>query len=65
MPQAKTRFNTIEDYLTYDDGTDTRYELVNGVLVEMGAENPGNVAIAMFLVTIFFQLPVPYYLTQA
>jgi Uma2 family endonuclease len=28
---------TLEEYLSYDDGTSTRYELV-GVLVEMGAE---------------------------
>lgn len=26
---------TIEEYLTYDDGTDKRYELEDGVLVEM------------------------------
>ena len=35
MTQAKPRFRTIKDYLDYDDGTDTRYELVNGELVEM------------------------------
>lgn len=28
-------YMTFEDYLAYDDGTDTRYELVDGVLVEM------------------------------
>jgi Uma2 family endonuclease len=33
---------TIEEYLNYDDGTDTRYELVDGVLVEMGAESTLN-----------------------
>lgn len=27
---------TFEEYLTYSDGTDTRYELVNGELVVMG-----------------------------
>jgi Uma2 family endonuclease len=26
---------TVEEYLTYDDGTDKRYELENGVLIEM------------------------------
>jgi hypothetical protein len=30
---------TLQEYLTYDDGTDNRYELVDGVLVEMGAES--------------------------
>ncbi|HAA32609.1 MAG TPA: hypothetical protein DCE56_38985, partial [Cyanobacteria bacterium UBA8553] len=27
---------TLEEYLNYDDGTDTRYELVNGELVDLG-----------------------------
>jgi len=35
MTRAKPRFRTIEEYLDYDDGTDTRYELVDGKLVEM------------------------------
>ena len=26
---------TFEEYLAYDDGTDTRYELVNGELIPM------------------------------
>lgn len=30
---------TFEEFLAYDDGTDTRYELVNGVLVEMPTES--------------------------
>jgi Uma2 family endonuclease len=34
---------TFEEYLNYDDGTNTRYELVNGVLVEMGAETALNI----------------------
>jgi Uma2 family endonuclease len=40
---------SLEEYLAYDDGTDTRYELVDGVLVEMGNESKLNVQIAMFL----------------
>ena len=35
MMQAKPRFRMFEEYLDYDDGTDTLYELVNGKLVEM------------------------------
>ena len=38
MTQAaipKTKLLTLEEYLVYDDGTDTRYELVDGELVEM------------------------------
>ncbi|MCX5963490.1 MAG: Uma2 family endonuclease [Cyanobacteria bacterium] len=50
---------TLKEYLDYDDGTDTRYELVDGVLVEMGAESPLNPAIAMFLVFAFARLGVP------
>ena len=33
MPQTSTANITIENYLTYDDGTDNRYELVNGSIV--------------------------------
>jgi Uma2 family endonuclease len=52
---------TIAEYLDYDDGTETRYELVDGVLVEMGAESTINTQIALFLVSIFLQAGVPYY----
>jgi Uma2 family endonuclease len=44
---------SLEEYLTYDDGTDTRYELVDGVLVEMGAESTINTWIAMYLAFAF------------
>ena len=33
MPQTPTLNLTFEEYLTYDDGTDNRYELVDGDLV--------------------------------
>ena len=33
MPQTSTVNLTIENYLTYDDGTDNRYELVDGAIV--------------------------------
>ena len=42
MTQAKPRFRTIDEYLDYDDGTDTRYELVNGELVELPNEKQIN-----------------------
>lgn len=38
----KTQFLTVEEYLACDDGTDTRYELVDGVLVEMPPESDEN-----------------------
>lgn len=62
MIQAKPQFKTIDEYLNYDDGADTRYELVDGELVEMGAESPVNVATAIFLISIFLQMSIPYYL---
>jgi Uma2 family endonuclease len=40
---------TMEDYLNYDDGTDTRYELVDGELVEMPTESQVNLNIAKYL----------------
>jgi hypothetical protein len=30
MPQIKPKFDNFEDYLSYDDGTETLYELFNG-----------------------------------
>lgn len=56
MTQAKPRFNSLEEYLTYDDGTDTRYELVDGVLVDMGSEKRLNEKIAIWLLSQFLQV---------
>ena len=39
----------MEEYLVYDNGTDTRYELVDGELVEMPPESHQNCDIARFL----------------
>ncbi len=52
---------TPEEYLDYDDGTDTRYELVDGVLVEMGAESTLNTQIAVFLLLTFAALGIARY----
>jgi Uma2 family endonuclease len=49
---SKTRF-TFDEYLTYDDGTDKRYELVNGELVEM---NPPTGLHARIIRYLFKQL---------
>jgi Uma2 family endonuclease len=43
---AKPKFFTFEEYLAYDDGTDTRYELEDGELVEMPPESDENNDIA-------------------
>ena len=56
-----TKPMTLEKYLDYDDGTDhQRYELWDGVLVEMDTESDINVVIASLLAYVFSQL-VPYY----
>ncbi len=50
---------TFEDYLTYEDGTDTRYELVDGELIEMPPESPENLNLARFLlVQLLRHLPL-------
>ena len=61
MTVATDRRMTLKEYLDYDDGTDTRSELVDGVLVEMGAESPTNVVIGAFLASFFGQF-LPFYL---
>jgi len=58
---VKTQSMTLDDYLAYDDGTDTRYELVNGELVEMPAESDLNRRIATLLLVYFVSLGIPYY----
>lgn len=55
MTQAKPRFRTIEEYLDYDDGTDTRYELVNGELIALPQESRQNRKIASFLFGAFLR----------
>jgi Uma2 family endonuclease len=52
---------TLEEYLSYDDGTDTRYELENGELIAMPAESDLNQRIASFLFALFLQLGIPSY----
>ncbi|MGF1515775.1 MAG: Uma2 family endonuclease [Elainellaceae cyanobacterium] len=52
---------TLEDYLAYDDGSDTHYELVNGELVAMPPESDLNNQIASFLFATFLQLGIPHY----
>ena len=41
---------TLKEFLTYDNGTDARYEIWDGVLVEMGAESRINIRIGIFLI---------------
>ena len=47
---VKTPFKlTFSEYLEYDDGTDNRYELVEGRLIKMPPESIENYLIAQFL----------------
>ncbi len=56
MTQAKIRFNSFEEYLTYDDGTDALYELFNGELIEVPPESGLSVGIAAFLFAQFLSI---------
>lgn len=63
MVQAKPRFTSIEEYAALDpsDLPEGPYELVDGVIVEMGAENFINLEIQNFLLHILSQY-MPFYL---
>ncbi|MBV9389051.1 MAG: Uma2 family endonuclease [Chroococcidiopsidaceae cyanobacterium CP_BM_ER_R8_30] len=53
MFQVKQRFQSIEEYFAYDDGTDNLYELFNGELIEVPPESGENVQIANRLFLFF------------
>ncbi|QLE56738.1 Uma2 family endonuclease [Nostoc sp. TCL26-01] len=46
---------TLDEYLAYDDGTDVRYELVDGELVEMPPESDRNNLISLYLLSKFLK----------
>lgn len=50
-----TRKLTLEEYLVYDDGTDTKYELIDGELVEIPPESDRNNLISLYLLVEFFK----------
>jgi Uma2 family endonuclease len=56
MVQLKQRFESFEDYLAYDDGTDNLYELFNGELIEVPPESGFNVETANFLFAMLLPL---------
>ncbi len=51
---------TLDEYLEFDDGTDTRYELIDGEPVAVTAESDLNDCIASFLYAYFLKVGVPY-----
>jgi Uma2 family endonuclease len=52
---------TLEEYLAYNNGTEARYELVNGELVEMPPESELNIRIASLLFAFFLRQGIPSY----
>ncbi|WP_413174737.1 Uma2 family endonuclease [Anabaena azotica] len=61
MTVATAKKMTFAEFLQFDDGTDTLYELENGELISMPSESELNCRIAMFLVAYFLKLGIPYY----
>jgi Uma2 family endonuclease len=49
MTVVKRKFSSFEEYLSYDDGTENRYELIDGELFALPPEGELNSAIAVFL----------------
>ncbi len=52
---------TLEEFFSYDDGTDAMYELEDGKLILMTAESEINRRIASFLFACFLQQGMPAY----
>jgi len=57
--QVSNKTFTAQEYLAYKNDTDSRYELVNGLLVKMPPESNFNARIAAFLFVQFLQI-VPF-----
>lgn len=61
MIVAVAKKMSFAEFLDYDDGTDTLYELENGELIPMSSESDINQRIAIFLLVYFSQLGIPFY----
>ncbi|MBE9117917.1 Uma2 family endonuclease [Lusitaniella coriacea LEGE 07157] len=61
MIQIQPKKLTFEEYLKYEDGTDNRYELIEGELVPLPPESGLNSAIAnyLFFVLVSTGIPLP------
>ncbi len=57
-PIALSQRLSLQEYLDYDDGTDRRYELEDGFLIDMSGEHPLNSRIAVMLLLTFYRLGV-------
>jgi Uma2 family endonuclease len=56
---TQTKLMTLEEYLIYDDGTDTLCELVNGKLIPMPPESYQNQQVSISLLVYFLKLDIP------
>lgn len=61
MTLIANRHITLKEYLAYKGEAGQRYELADGILIEMPTETPLNNTIALFLVSCFLQLGIPHY----
>ncbi len=61
MTTTTTKPMTLAEYLDFDDGTDTRYELIDGQPIAMSTESDLNDRIALFLQLCFLQAGIPFY----
>jgi Uma2 family endonuclease len=63
MTQAKLRFASFEEYLTWSDDPENymegRYELIDGELVELAPESPENHFVANYLFLMLVSVGVP------
>jgi Uma2 family endonuclease len=59
MTVAIAKKMTFDEFLEYNDGTDTLYELENGELIPVASESEINQLIAVFLLIYFSQLGIP------
>lgn len=61
MTTTTTKPMTLAEYLDFDDGTDTRYELIDGQPVATPTESDLNDRIASFLYACFLQMGIPFH----
>jgi Uma2 family endonuclease len=60
MTQAQKQKLTFEEYLTYEDDTDNRYELIDGDLVTLPPESEPNNAIVSYLFLVLVNSGIPW-----
>lgn len=58
MTVAIAKKMSFEEFLNYDDGTDSLYELENGELIPIPSESDINQRIEMFILSYFSQLGI-------